>query len=261
MRYRSFYVMAWWILLVFSGYLFAPPIFSQINARATLIGFVYEKDRLTPVSGVKIVLKNVMTGSFHESPPSDQVGMFKLEGLGPGVYAVGVSGDSGSFNTQDYIGLAANETAKIVLSLQPFKPEEVAAAATVARDQQEKGESYIGRVVRYIPERKEAEIFIERGLIQAGDRIHIKGRTTDFYENVKTLIWSATKVERVLAGQSAFLPIQTSCQPGDFVYVVCKQGMPPLFLAPLGIAAIVAGSATLVTLEEEEVVSPYRVKK
>ena len=67
-------------------------------------------------------------------------------------------------------------------------------------------------------------------------------------------------VRRILTSQSGMLPVSRVCRPGDLVYVVCKKGIPPFFLAPLGIASVVTGSASLVTVEEEDS-SPFRIKK
>jgi hypothetical protein len=68
------------------------------------------------------------------------------------------------------------------------------------------------------------------------------------------------KAKRVLSGHNANLRTSKACEPGDFVYIVCKRGVPPFFLAPLGIAAIVAGATPLVAIYEEEPVSQFKIK-
>jgi len=68
------------------------------------------------------------------------------------------------------------------------------------------------------------------------------------------------KVKRVLSGYSGKLGTSKACESGDFIYVVCKRGVPPFFLAPLGLAAIVAGATPLAALIEEESVSKFKIK-
>ncbi len=69
-----------------------------------------------------------------------------------------------------------------------------------------------------------------------------------------------TKVKRVLSGYNVILRTSKPCEPGDLVYIVCKRGVPPFFLAPLGIAAIVAGATPLVAIYEDEPVSQFKIK-
>ena len=84
--------------------------------------------------------------------------------------------DKGSYNSQDFFGVTAEKTAKISIALKPYDAAAAAAAEAVIKEQREKGEAFIGKVVQYLPETKEAEVLVEIGLIQDEDRIHIKGR-------------------------------------------------------------------------------------
>jgi hypothetical protein len=129
-----------------------------------------------------------------------------------------------------------------------------------SKRQRDRSEAYIGKVVKYHAETKEAEVLIEIGLIQAEDRIHIKGQATDFYQDMKGLKAYGTKTKRVTSGYSAVIRTSKPCEAGDFVYIVCKRGVPPFFLAPLGIAGIVAGAIPLSATFEEEPVSPFGIR-
>jgi hypothetical protein len=149
------------------------------------------------------------------------------------------------------------ETAKVSISLNPYDPQAVQAAQAVARDQAEKGESFVGRIVKFSPEDKGAEVFIERGLLQTGDRIRIKGGSTDFVQDAKVLRSGGSANRSIYAGESGVIKANKACASGDMVYVVCKRGVVPFFLAPLGIAAI-TGGASIAGLEEEERLSPDR---
>jgi hypothetical protein len=240
--------------------LFPSTLSPQEAGKGNLIGFIYAQDGSTPIEGAVVVVKNLTTGTVVESPKSDSLGVFKFQGLGAGLYALGVKSDKGSYNSQDFFGVMADKTSKISLALNVYDPAAASAAAAVIKEQREKGEAYIGKVVKYTAETKEAEVLVEIGLLQNEDRVHVKGQVTDFYQDMRVLKTYGTKVKRVLSGYNAKLQTSKACAPGDFVYVVCKRGIPPFFLAPLGIAAIVAGAVPLIAIYEEEPVSQFKIK-
>ena len=240
--------------------LFPSTLSPQEAGKGNLIGFIYAQDGSTPIEGAVVVVKNLTTGTVTESPKSDALGVFKVPGLRAGIYALGVRSDKGSYNSQDFFGVMADKTSKISLALNVYDPAAASAAAAVIKEQREKGEAYIGKVVKYTAETKEAEVLVEIGLLQNEDRVHVKGQVTDFYQDMRVLKTYGTKVKRVLSGYNAKLQTSKACAPGDFVYIVCKRGVPPFFLLPLGIAAIVAGAIPLVVIFEEEPVSQYKIK-
>jgi hypothetical protein len=238
----------------------SPAVRAQVPGKGNLIGFIFGQDGSTPVAGAVVLVKNLTTGAVTEAAGSDELGVFKVPGLSPGLYALGVRSEAGSYNSQDFFGVTAEKTAKISIALNPYDAASAAAAAAVIKAQRDKGEAYIGKVVKYHAETKEAEVLIEIGLIQAEDRIHIKGQATDFYQDMKGLKAYGTKTKRVTSGYSALIRTSKPCEAGDFVYIVCKRGVPPFFLAPLGIAAIVAGAIPLSATFEEEPVSPFGIR-
>jgi hypothetical protein len=240
--------------------LFPSTLLPQEPGKGNLIGFIYAQDGSTPVEGAVVMVKNLTTGIVAESPKSDALGVFKFQAIGAGLYALGVKSDKGSYNSQDFFGVMADKTSKISIALNVYDSAAALAAEAVIKEQRAKGEAYIGKVVKYRPETKETEVLVEIGLLQAEDRIHVKGQATDFYMDTRGLKAYGTKVKRVLSGYNANLRTSKACEPGDFVYVVCKRGVPPFFLAPLGIAAIVAGAVPLVAVYEEEPVSQSKIK-
>ena len=246
--------------LAFALILFSSPSLStsQATGKGQLVGYVFHKDGSTPVQGVVVVAKNVTTGKVFQSVKTDGLGLFKFEELDAGIYALGVTSVQGSYNSQDLVGIKADETAKISIALDPFDRQAIEAARAVAKEEKERGESLVGKVVAYSPGTKEAAVSIDRGLLQSGDRIRVRGSVTDFSQDVTTLKVRGARVTRALFGEQAILPVAKPCAAGDAVYVVCKRGVPPLFLAPIGLAAIVAGSVSLVTIVEEESVTPTK---
>lgn len=230
----------------------------QASAKGRLVGFVFDKDGSTPVTGAVVVARNVTTGNILESQKTDNLGAFRFTAMDAGIYALGVTSEQGNYNSRDFVGVKSDETAKVSIALDPYDADSLEAARTQAREEKERGESRVGKVVTYSPQTREAIISIERGLIQAGDRVRVRGGVTDFSQDVNRLRVQGAAARRVLTGQEAMCLMTRTCAVGDSVYVVCKRGVPPLFLAPLGIAAIVAGSASLISIEEEEQVTPTK---
>ena len=260
MRLRAKGVVSWGSALALILMLTSSVASPQESGKGNLIGFIFGADGSTPIEGAVVVVKNLTTGVVTEAGESDGLGIFKVAGLNVGLYALGVRSPSGSYNSQDFFGISARQTAKISVALNPYDSAAAAGAAAVVREQREKGEAFIGRIVKYYPETKEADVFVEIGLIQSDDRIHVKGQGTDFYQDVKSLKAYGARTKRVTVSRTANLRASKPCAAGDFIYVVCKRGVPPFFLAPLGIAAIVAGAVPLAATFENEPVSPFKIK-
>lgn len=109
------------LLLIISIIIFYSPHYlkAQNADKGNLIGFVFEKDRTTPVEGAVVKLKNVSTGAVYESSKSDKLGIFRTEGVDEGLYIVGISTKGGNFNVANLIGIKASETAKVSFALDP----------------------------------------------------------------------------------------------------------------------------------------------
>ncbi len=212
---------------------FSPQVLKgQVPAKGNLLGFVYGQDGTTPLPGAVVMVKNISSGKVYESSASDGLGIFKVQGLETGLYALGVTSPKGSFNSTDLVGVAANETAKIAIALTPYENDVQQAVQQVNKDQQEEGESRIGHVVVSAGGGNQAEVFIERGLLQSSDRIHVKGVNTDFYQDAKGLLFQGAYVKKLLSGQNGMISVNKPCEPGDIVYVVCKGAFRPSSLRP-----------------------------
>jgi hypothetical protein len=242
------------------------PVLSGAEPAATtgnLIGFIYGQDATTPVTGAVVTLKSLANGTLTESAPTDSQGVFRMPSLEPGVYAMGVASGAGGYNAPSLIGIKANETAKISVALQPYEKEVAQAVAQVNNNQTKAGESRVGRVVEFIPGTVEAQVFIELGLLQVNDRIHVIGERTDFYQDVKDLFFEGMPVKKALGGQTVNLKLVKPAEINDLVCIVCKRGIPPIWFGPIGIAAIVAGTGAIIygviEIPEDPVpVSPFK---
>ncbi len=253
--------VSWGLFFTFTLFSSPPLLRSQAPGKGQLVGFLFDRDGSTPVAGAVVVAKNVTTGTVFESPKTNSLGVFKFVALDAGIYALGVTSAQGSYNSQDFVGIKPDETAKVSIALDPYGRDSIEAAQAVAKEEKEHGESRVGKVVTYAPQSREAVVLIERGLLQAGDRVRIRGVAANFLQDVEHLRVQGAGVKRALSGQQAMIPVARPCAAGDGVYVVCKRGVPPLFLLPLGLAAIVAGSVALVTIEEEEPATPTQPAK
>ncbi|MBM3311359.1 MAG: carboxypeptidase regulatory-like domain-containing protein [Candidatus Aminicenantes bacterium] len=235
---------------------------AQTLERGNLVGTVIDRDGKTPVVGAVIKLRNVTSGSVYESPPTDAKGFFRLDGIGKGIYQYGITASQGDFNSSELVGIIANETTKISVTLSLYESAVQSGVQEILRAQADKeGETRIGRVLRFNPATKDAEVFIEMGVLQRGDRIRVKGPLTNFYQDADRLAQNGNAVRQILAGQNGLLNVGRNVEPGDILYIVCRGGT-PFFLTPCGIATVVAGTGLILgavrEITEKTPVSPIK---
>jgi len=232
-----------------------------------LIGYVYDQDGTTPVEGAVITIRNIATGETYASEKTNSKGIFDIPDVAKGIYQYGVRTSQGDFNSDNLIGINEGNTANVSIVLDPYEEREAAAVHDIYQQARIDGEAHVGRVDGFNPSSQLADIFITSGFLQRGDRIHVKGPGTDFYQDVKDLMMDGLSVEKAFAGSTVASPLSQGADPGDLVYLVCKkQGAMPMFLThPCGIAALVAGAGFvtlgIIELTEEVCVSPYNPTK
>ncbi len=229
------------------------------QGKGNLVGFIYYQDGVTPIVGAVVKVKDVSTDLVSESTNSDANGMFTIENLNTGVYSLGVITSQGDFNLEELIGIKAGETTKVSFSLAPFSTEEAAAVQEIYRnvyqEQEIKGEVLVGRVLSYNPLNGTAEIFIIKGYIKLRDRIHVRGERSHFYQNIEDLVFGGQRVDKIFAGNNVTMTMRYLVEVGDLVYLVCKKGVVPFFLTPLGYITALAATGLItygiVTITEE----------
>ena len=232
--------------------------FSQLGT-GNLVGFIYYQDGVNPIVGAVVKVKDISTGLVSESTKSDADGMFTIENLNTGVYSLGVVTSQGDFNLEELIGVKAGETTKVSFSLAPYSAEETEAIQDIYRDiyQEEeiKGEVLVGRVLSFDRINGTAEIFIIKGYLKLGDQIHVRGVSSHFYQNIEDLKFGVKRVEKIFAGNNVTMPMRYLVEEGDLVYLVCKKGVVPFFLTPLGYITALAATGLItygiVSLTEE----------
>jgi hypothetical protein len=237
-------------LVLTTGMIFAfNPVLSsgQNGPKGSIIGFLYDKDGTTPITGGVVTIKNIGSGSMFASTQTDQFGIFKISGVEKGVYVYGVTTPNGTFNSNALMGVRIkdNETAKVSIAVNPYEKNVSEEMREIIQEQKAKGEALVGKVIDYNDNQGMADVYILKGYLEVNQRIHAKGNVTNFYQDVKDLKKEGAVSRRLFAGETATLKIRDKAQPGDLVFLVCKRGVLPLFLAPLGIATIIGGSAAI----------------
>ena len=238
---------------------------AQASSKGNVVGFIYAQDGTTPLEGAVVKFKNLTSGKIYDSTRSDVYGVFRIKGIESGIYTYGVLTEQGDFNADDVLGLKVdeNEIAKLSISLDPYGQDEAAAASEVIKGQQKQGEFLVGMVADFNPRTRIARVQVVKGLLQLNDRIHTRGKSTDFYQQIRVLKVGDRTARRAVIGQTAALKMDQSVQKGDQVYVVPDKKIFPFFLAPLGVAVVIASNSAVthgvVVIRDEAVpVSPKR---
>ncbi len=80
--------------------------------------------------------------------------------------------------------------------------------------------SRIGSVCHYYPEAEAAAVRLESGELHAGDTVHIRGQTTDFYQRIETLRIDDRPVEIARAGQTVGIRVSSTVRENDSIFLL-----------------------------------------
>ncbi len=78
----------------------------------------------------------------------------------------------------------------------------------------------IGEVTHYFPHVKAAAVMIAKSGIAVGDKIYIKGHTTDFKESVRSIQLDHVSIGKGKKGQEIGLFVKSRVRIGDSIYKV-----------------------------------------
>ena len=78
----------------------------------------------------------------------------------------------------------------------------------------------IGKVTHYFPHVKAGAIIIENGTLALGDKIHIKGHTTDFKQSVKSLQINRVPITQASTGNEVGVLVKSRVRINDKVYKI-----------------------------------------
>jgi len=216
---------------------------AQTGLKGNIIGFLYDRDGTTPLEGAVVKFKSLTSGTIYESTKSDTYGIFRVQAVESGVYTYGVTTERGGFNADSILGfkVSENETAKLSISINPYE-EEVAAAVSEIYKEQSKGEALVGVIADFNAGTRMAQVEVMRGLLRIKDKIHTKGESTDFYQNLAVMRVGNSAARHLLKGQVGTVQLEQKAVKGDLVFVVPTQHVFPFFLVPAGVAAVIAGN-------------------
>lgn len=220
---------------------------AEPGSSGNVVGFVFDKDGTTPYAGAIVKFKSLTSGAVYESSRSDALGVFRVQGVETGLYSYGVVTEAGDFNAESIVGLqiAENETAKLSIALNRFENEVASAVTEMYREPAPNGEVLVGTIADFDQVTKLAQVEVVKGLVRVKDRIHAKGKSTDFYQEVDTLMVGQNTARQILSGQTGTVKLERRAQRGDMVYVARNRKAFPLFLAPAGLAAVIAGNSSV----------------
>ncbi len=80
-------------------------------------------------------------------------------------------------------------------------------------------EKPIGKVTHYFTNIGVAVVEITNGQLKVGDKIHIKGATSDFEQKIDSMQIEHESVEKAKKGQSIGLKVEQQVREGDEVFV------------------------------------------
>lgn len=82
------------------------------------------------------------------------------------------------------------------------------------------GEEAIGTVTHFYSHLSVAVVQINKGSLKTGDKIHIKGHTTDFTQTVESMELEHQHIDEATAGQSVGLKVKEHAREHDIVYLI-----------------------------------------
>ncbi len=81
-------------------------------------------------------------------------------------------------------------------------------------------EERIGSVLRFFEKNSVAAIKLDFGELSLGDKVRIKGPSTDFFQTVDAMEFDHQPVQKALRGQFTGIKLSQPAKPFDLVYKV-----------------------------------------
>ena len=76
----------------------------------------------------------------------------------------------------------------------------------------------VGVVTHYYDQPHACVVRLDEGGLRAGDMVHIRGHTTDHYQQVDRLEWEHRELEAANPGQDVAMHVSQRVREGDVVY-------------------------------------------
>ncbi len=235
------------VLALFFIFLSAPLLRAERGPTGNIIGFVYAQDGTTPLEGAVIKFRNLTSGAVYESSKSDDLGLFRLARVDSGMYSFGVMSAQGDFNADNVLGIRVgeNETAKMSIAVRSYSKDEAEAMTEIYRNEEPNGETLVAIIAGFDPSTQMGNLQMVKGMIRVKDKVHAKGQSTDFYQDVAALKVGDTAAQQILGNQTGSLKLDRGVFRGDRLYLVRNRKIFPFFLTPVGVAAVIAGNSAV----------------
>ena len=81
-------------------------------------------------------------------------------------------------------------------------------------------EEKVGKIVKFFANPSVAALEITDGTLSVGDRIRIKGHTTDFEDTITSMQEENNPVEKAVPGQMIGIKVKERVREHDIVYIV-----------------------------------------
>ncbi len=84
-------------------------------------------------------------------------------------------------------------------------------------------EEEIGRITHHFAKINVGIIEITKGELHVGDTIHVKGHTTDFYQNIRSMQVDHNSVESAKSGVLVGLKVENAVREKDLVFKIIEE--------------------------------------
>lgn len=81
----------------------------------------------------------------------------------------------------------------------------------------------IGRISHYFNKIQVAAMRVDNGELKKGDKVHIKGHSEDFYQEVTSIQKEHQDIDVAVKGDDIGFKVQQKVHPGDVVYKVVEE--------------------------------------
>ena len=81
-------------------------------------------------------------------------------------------------------------------------------------------EEKVGKIVKFFAKPSVAALEITDGTLSVGDRIRIRGHTTDFEDTITSMQEENNPVEKAVPGQMIGIKVKERVREHDIVYIV-----------------------------------------
>jgi len=89
-------------------------------------------------------------------------------------------------------------------------------------EEKEVTEEEIGEITHYFGKIQVGVVKVNKGGLKIGDKIHVKGATTDFTQSVDSLQINHQDVKEIKKGEEAGMKIKERVREGDLVYKIVE---------------------------------------